>query len=58
MSEAPKDSRVRFAPPYRRLSVALLLLPLLAISGSAGCGMDRSTTIVIGSKNFTEQAVL
>jgi osmoprotectant transport system substrate-binding protein len=58
MSEAPKDSRVRFAPPYRRLSVALLLLPLLAISGSAGCGMDRRTTIVIGSKNFTEQAVL
>jgi osmoprotectant transport system substrate-binding protein len=38
--------------------LALVLLPLLAILGSAGCGVDRRNTIVIGSKNFTEQAVL
>jgi osmoprotectant transport system substrate-binding protein len=41
------------------LGLALLaLLPLLTILGSAGCGVDRRNTIVIGSKNFTEQAVL
>jgi glycine betaine/choline ABC-type transport system substrate-binding protein len=34
------------------------LLPLLAVLGGAGCGVDRRNTMVIGSKNFTEQAVL
>src|ERR1700752_712761 len=35
-----------------------LVLVLLASYGLLGCGNDRRDTIVVGSKNFTEQAIL
>ena len=59
MSEAKRGARRRIIPlrPPRGWLV-LGLLPLLAVLGGAGCGVDRRNTIVIGSKNFTEQAVL
>jgi osmoprotectant transport system substrate-binding protein len=54
MSETEKASQQR----WRSAWLALALLAVLAILGSVGCGVDRRNTIVIGSKNFTEQAVL
>jgi osmoprotectant transport system substrate-binding protein len=54
MSETEPGSQQRWRGGW----LALALLPVLAISGSVGCGVDRRNTIVIGSKNFTEQAVL
>jgi len=59
MSGADSGSPRRIAPyGWRQVRLGLALLALLAIVGSAGCGVDRRNTIVIGSKNFTEQAVL
>ena len=39
--------------PYAAFFAAMLLL-----STASGCGIDRANTIVIGSKNFPEQALL
>jgi osmoprotectant transport system substrate-binding protein len=36
----------------------MILLALALALCSAGCGVDRRNTIVVGSKNFTEQAIL
>src|SRR5271170_1400126 len=61
MSDAERASPrrgVRYRWRSRCRSLGLALLALLAILGSAACGIDRRNTIVIGSKNFTEQAVL
>jgi osmoprotectant transport system substrate-binding protein len=59
MSDAERDSRPRGGRYGWRCGwLGLALLPFLAILGSTGCGVDRRNTIVIGSKNFTEQAVL
>jgi osmoprotectant transport system substrate-binding protein len=40
-----------------RRGVSIFLVTALLVAAS-GCGIDRSTTIVIGSKNFSEQALL
>lgn len=37
---------------------ALLCLAMLVLAGASGCGSDRANTIVVGSKNFSEQALL
>jgi osmoprotectant transport system substrate-binding protein len=37
---------------------ALLCLAMLLLVGASGCGIDRANTIVVGSKNFSEQALL
>jgi osmoprotectant transport system substrate-binding protein len=59
MSDAEGNSRRRgLRYRWRCGSLGLALLALLGILGSAACGIDRRNTIVIGSKNFTEQAVL
>ncbi len=59
MSDAERLSEQRSVRyRWRCGSLALALLALLAILGGAACGIDRRNTIVIGSKNFTEQAVL
>jgi len=59
MSAAERDSRRPDARYRWRCGwLGLTVLALFAILGSAGCGVDRRNTIVIGSKNFTEQAVL
>jgi glycine betaine/choline ABC-type transport system substrate-binding protein len=59
MSDAERDSqRWGVRNGWRCGSLGLALLAFLAILGSAACGIDRRSTIVIGSKNFTEQAVL
>lgn len=36
----------------------LLALVALVVCGARGCGINRATTIVVGSKNFPEQALL
>jgi len=53
----------RLAPGRRRsaatrIAVATAAMLLAAVAGSAGFGPARSNTIVVGSKNFTEQVVL
>lgn len=58
MSSVKGDSQRGMRNRWPCGSPALALLALLAILGSAACGMDRRDTVVIGSKNFTEQAVL
>src|SRR4030095_11043648 len=40
------------------LAVGTAALLLIAVAGGAGFGLTRPDTIVIGSKNFTEQVVL
>ena len=58
-SDAEGDSqRWGIRNGWRNGSLGLALLALFAILASAACGIDRRNTIVIGSKNFTEQAVL
>jgi len=37
---------------------AVALLAIFLVSGLAGCGGERKDTIVVGSKNFPEQALL
>jgi osmoprotectant transport system substrate-binding protein len=37
---------------------SLLSLAMLLLADGSGCGIDRANTIVIGSKNFSEQALL
>ncbi len=34
------------------------MILLVLVLSFAGCGVDRRNTIVVGSKNFTEQAIL
>ena len=54
----------RLAPGRRRrsaatpIAVATAAVLLVAVTGSAGFGPARPNTIVVGSKNFTEQVVL
>jgi osmoprotectant transport system permease protein len=54
----------RLAPGRRRrsaatpIAIATAATLLAAVAGSAGFGPARSNTIVVGSKNFTEQVVL
>ena len=54
----------RLAPGRRRrsaatpIAVATAAVLLAAVAGSAGFGPARPNTIVVGSKNFTEQVVL
>jgi len=51
--QLPNSSRIHLC-----FSTAALLLVAFAVLISAGCRAKRSDTIVVGSKNFTEQIVL
>jgi glycine betaine/choline ABC-type transport system substrate-binding protein len=51
--QLPSTSRIRFG-----FSRGAILLVAFAAMLSAGCRAKRSDTIVVGSKNFTEQIVL
>jgi osmoprotectant transport system permease protein len=52
---APGRKRRSAATP---IAVATAAVLLVAVAGSAGFGPVRANTIVVGSKNFTEQVVL
>jgi osmoprotectant transport system permease protein len=58
--ERRKSKTPRAAWPGAGAATAagLVLVVLLAVGGLAGCGADRNDTIVVGSKNFPEQALL
>jgi len=52
---APGSRRRAIATP---IAVATAAVLLAAVAGSAGFGPARPNTVVVGSKNFTEQVVL
>jgi len=55
-----RSSRHRAAPPAAGAGIAagVVLLAIFAATGLAGCGGEGKDTIVVGSKNFPEQALL